>query len=463
MHSRHILIILSLIAAVAALALVVSAGNPDNPPGPPETTSSYRLEDIYRRLSTGAAGTQITFTEPISGPSVGTGHTLDEIMAVAPQVDDTNGATTSQVASGRTYWGLQSGAWGLQTGAAPAGSNVTGGDGQLTFAIPDGFYTGSKTATAQDADLAAGNIRAGASIFGVSGDPNVVNTASGDAAAENILSGRVAWVDGIELTGSMPNNGAVTLTPTTTQQTIAAGYHDGNGYVVGDTDLISGNITSGVNLFGVDGAYPLMPLPKTGQTQCYTSTAGSATSCPAAGYPGQDGDYQAGVTWPTSRFITGTTGTTGVTVVVTDTLTGLVWLQDTNCMANQYPEFDNDNDPADTIPLGSVTWQHALEFVAGITVTGQYSNCAAGFSDWRLPNSRELESLLDYGGPYVYPAPPDDLPFTGVTYQWFWSSTTETGVLADTSWARAVLLYYNFGGPIRKDSEARVWPVRGGQ
>ena len=176
---------------------------------------------------------------------------------------------------------------------------------------------------------------------------------------------------------------------------------------------------------------------------------------------GQDGDYQAGVTWPTPRFITGTTGTTGVTVVVTDTLTGLVWLQDANCIASQYPEFDNDNStPADTIPLGSVTWQHALEFVAGITVTGPYSNCAAGFSDWRLPNVRELESLIDYR--HRPPGLPDDYPFTGVTFQWFWSSTTETQ-LADTSNAWAVILWHNLVLYFSKDTEIRVWPVRGGQ
>jgi hypothetical protein len=133
MHSKHILTVLSIVAALAAVAVVVSAGNPNTPPGPPETTSSYTLEHMYERLSTGADGTPITFTEPISGPGSGTMHTLDEIMAVAPQVDDTNGATVTQVMTGTTYWGLRDGAWGLQTGTmldeqacdgtTPAGAN----------------------------------------------------------------------------------------------------------------------------------------------------------------------------------------------------------------------------------------------------------------------------------------------------------------------------------------------------
>ena len=186
MHRKHILIVSSVAAALAVVAGVVSAGTFIIPPGPPETTSSYRLEDIYNRLSTGADGVQITFTEPISGPTVGTGYTLDEIMAVAPQADDTNGTIASQVVSGMTYWGLQSGTWGLQTGTAIVGSNVTGGDGLLTFSIPDGFYTASKTATAQDDDLAAGNIAQGVDIFGVLGSATL---ATGDATPADVLTG----------------------------------------------------------------------------------------------------------------------------------------------------------------------------------------------------------------------------------------------------------------------------------
>src|SRR5262249_16930216 len=71
-------------------------------------------------------------------------------------------------------------------GTAPAGSNVTGANGSLVMTIPDGHYTGSKTCTAMDGNLVAGNIRSGASIFGVSGNPNVVNTSSGDAVAGEV-------------------------------------------------------------------------------------------------------------------------------------------------------------------------------------------------------------------------------------------------------------------------------------
>jgi hypothetical protein len=120
MHKKYIFILSSTVVAMAVLMVAaVSAGNPDNPPGPPETTNSYTLEDIYDRLATGAAGAQITFTEPSEGPPTGTMHTLNEIMSVAPQVNDTNGATQTHLLAGMTAWGLTSDEWGVITGTYP--------------------------------------------------------------------------------------------------------------------------------------------------------------------------------------------------------------------------------------------------------------------------------------------------------------------------------------------------------
>jgi hypothetical protein len=110
MRSKYLWIALSVAAAMVAVVVVVFAGDPDGPPGPPESTYSYTLEDIYQRLDTGAAGTPITFTEPISGPGTGTMHTLDEIMDISPAVDEANGAVQEDVLAGRTAWGLTGGA-----------------------------------------------------------------------------------------------------------------------------------------------------------------------------------------------------------------------------------------------------------------------------------------------------------------------------------------------------------------
>ena len=75
----------------------------------------------------------------------------------------------------------------------------------------------------------------------------------------------------------MPDNGAVSIVPGTSEQTIAAGYHDGAGTVAGDAELVAGNIMNGVELFGVAGTLLNPPL-KTGQTTPYG--------------PGSDGDLE---------------------------------------------------------------------------------------------------------------------------------------------------------------------------
>jgi hypothetical protein len=71
--------------------------------------------------------------------------------------------------------------------------------------------------------------------------------------AAGTLSGQVAWADDSEVTSRMPGNGAVTLTPTTAQQSIAAGYHNSSGTVERDANLTADNIRGGVSVFGVDG------------------------------------------------------------------------------------------------------------------------------------------------------------------------------------------------------------------
>ena len=113
--------------AVVSIASGTSAG-PLDPTAGPTSTNAYTLDQLWNRLSTGAAGTPSTFTEPSSGPGTSTMHTLDDIMAVAPAVDDTNGASAAEVVSGKTFWGLTTGGWGVKTGTAALGSDVSGGE-----------------------------------------------------------------------------------------------------------------------------------------------------------------------------------------------------------------------------------------------------------------------------------------------------------------------------------------------
>jgi hypothetical protein len=118
-----------IVIGVLLSTAVVFAGSLNPAAGPGSAGSQmFTLQQIYDRLTNGAAGTKMTtFTEPATGPSAGTMRTLDEVMAAAPAVDATNGATTANVASGKTFWGLTSGQWGLQTGTGSIGGTYNAG------------------------------------------------------------------------------------------------------------------------------------------------------------------------------------------------------------------------------------------------------------------------------------------------------------------------------------------------
>jgi len=127
-------------------------------------------------------------------------------------------------------------------------------------------------------------------------------------------------------------------------------------------------------------------LPQTGQVECFDSV-GDPIDCNGTG---QDADFSAGVAWPSPRFSADGDGT------LTDNLTGLMWLADTNCVFTNYPEFDNDIgyfDPPGTLADGKLFWSSALYFVSQVNA-GAYPNCASGYNDWRMPNTVELHSMV---------------------------------------------------------------------
>ncbi len=85
------------------------------------------------------------------------------------------------------------------------------------------------------------------------------DTSNDTAAVGEILSGKTAHARGVQLTGTMPNNGAVAGTISTKAQvyTVPQGYHDGSGTVqIAATEqakIIANNIREGITILGVEG------------------------------------------------------------------------------------------------------------------------------------------------------------------------------------------------------------------
>lgn len=79
-------------------------------------------------------------------------------------------------------------------------------------------------------------------------------TQDATAGAGQVLSGYTAYARGSKITGSVPSQGAQTITPGTSAKYVEAGrYLSGRQTIAGDANLAAGNIKKGVSIFGVAG------------------------------------------------------------------------------------------------------------------------------------------------------------------------------------------------------------------
>jgi hypothetical protein len=160
------------------------------------------------------------------------------------------------------------------------------------------------------------------------------------------------------------------------------------------------------------------PVAKTGQTTSYTT--------------GDDGDLERGVELVSPRFTDNGDGT------VVDNQTGLIWMKNANCFEWK-------------------PWDDALSDCNGLAdgQCGLTDGSSAG--DWRLPQIKELHSLIDYSN--NNPPLTSGHPFNNVQPYGYWSSTTHID-FPDYAWVVGML-----GGNVSvppKTTDHFVWCVRGG-
>ena len=126
-----------------------------------------------------------------------------------------------------------------------------------TVTAPAGYY-----ASAASKAVSSGSATAPASISGtsaaVSTGTNTLTLTKTVSVTPSVSAGYVssgtAGNSSVSLTASVTTKAAATITPGTSNQTIASGtYLTGTQTIEGDADLVGSNILSGVSIFGVSG------------------------------------------------------------------------------------------------------------------------------------------------------------------------------------------------------------------
>jgi len=183
------------------------------------------------------------------------------------------------------------------------------------------------------------------------------------------------------------------------------------------------------------------------QTELTTCTANTVASSDAVGVPqtgqtymydaGDDGDLQMGIPLPDPRFTDNGDGT------VTDKLTGLIWTMNANLSVKS-------------------SWTAALQVCYNLQADGIDLSDNSLPGDWRLPNIRELQSILDYGE--YHPALAVGHPFINLQssfFSYYWTSTSYAGS-DPNAWGLSVI--NGSVSPLGKSgNNGYVWCVSGGE
>lgn len=183
---------------------------------------------------------------------------------------DTSDATLdngSKMLSGNTAYA--NGTKYTGTIASKSSSDLTASGATVT--APAGYYSTNATKS-----VSSGSATAPASITGtsasVSTGTNTLTLSKTVSVTPSVTAGYVssgtAGNSSVSLTASVTTKAAATITPGTSNQTIASGtYLTGTQTISGDANLTSGNIKSGVSIFGVSGSLTAATISQDGSTK----------------------------------------------------------------------------------------------------------------------------------------------------------------------------------------------------
>lgn len=447
----------SVVLIVASLLIYNSAFSGSLTPTSTPAATSYTLTDIYNRINTNATATEGSHSFSPGGAPSGSLFTLKQIYEAIPTIVADNvrsgtsylGVTGTLLPNGGTatvgglFNGLTAhltGDYSLDTGTLNLACNTAtfdasgnlvansydgGGDGTNRWCMTDSgdavagdvfsakvswvdgqAVTGTLNLACNTSTFdTSANLVANAYDGGGSGSNRWCMTESGDAVAGDILSGKIAWIDGQAVTGTI-----ATQTLSASSTTVSAGYYNATNLNTVDTDLTAANIVSGITIFGVAGS----ATAGANLSNMFNGTITSFTGGSQANGGGDD--YHNGGSPATSRYVsTWTTcdsgnsycGTGLASAKVRDENTGLIWSYP--CNGSGCSSF------SDSSPL-TYSWSNGGANNNGQTASQLCSAGSHGESGWSLPHQKQLmQAYVD--GAYGNLVPT-------ATNLGFWSATT---------------------------------------
>ena len=223
-----------------------------------------------------------TYTQTDGVVSSGTETATQQLTTQAAKTVTPTESQQTAVASGRyTTGAVTVGAISstyVGSGIAQRTSSNLSASG-ATVTAPAGYYASSASKS-----VASGSATAPASISGTSATlstgTNTLTLSKTVSVTPSVSAGYVssgtAGNSSVSLTASVTTKAAATITPGTTNQTIASGtYLTGTQTISGDANLIAGNIKKDVVIFGTTGTYEGDAPAPTPRTATITSTGSS--------------------------------------------------------------------------------------------------------------------------------------------------------------------------------------------
>ena len=324
-------------------------------------------------FATGTASDTTAPTSPSVSINSGSSSTTSTSVTLTLSAMDDVGVTGYYASETSTTPSASAAGWISVTFTTSYSANVSftlsSGDGTKTVYVWFRDSAGNISASSSDSITlgSAPSAPTGVTATGGNGQVSISRGSVSGATSYNIYwstTSGVTKTTGTKITGAIsPYTHTGRTNGTTYYYVVTAVNSYGES---SESSQVSGTPTTGT-----------VSLPKTGQTASYSTD--------------DDGTLQKGVAWPSPRF---TVGTGAEADCITDNLTGLMWVKS---------------------PDTGGTWQQALDYANGLTL--------CGYSDWRLPNRKELRSLVNAEQSSTATWL-NTQGFSNVQQSYYWSSTT---------------------------------------